>query len=143
VKLHPILPGYWCVPSALMALTGLDGESVIQPALNRHMERGGLLDLVTGATMRAAQRSLEEFGYRVRRYRGKEPLGAQVRTWAQRSIERWPGRALLIATHRHAMVIQDGRVYDTWTPHGALGGEHPFAKTRVDWAALVEAPLNV
>lgn len=135
--IHPIPPGYWCVPSAIIALTGEDGQSVVQPAINRHAKAYGLLDLVVGVSMPTARAVLEELGYRVRAYRGAK-LRAHLATWARRSAERYPGRALLVATRDHALVVSDGRVYDTFTPAGAAGARHPYARTTVVWAALVE-----
>lgn len=138
MNLHPIPPGLWCVPAAIFALTGADPESVIHPAINRHDNARGLHDLVVGtrvATTGAAV--LAELGYRVRRYKG-ERMRARISTWAARSAARYPGRALLVAVRGHALVICDGRVYDTHTPHGASGAAHPFAGAVVVYAALVE-----
>ena len=138
VKIHAITPGAFCVPSALQALTGADLQSVIYPALNRHAKRWGLLDVCAGEQMESAEGVLSELGYNCRMYRG-EQLRAHVATWARRSAERWPGRALLIATRTHALVVQDGTVYDNHMPLGAPGAQHPFARTTVVWAALVES----
>lgn len=137
--LHPILPGAWCVPSALQCLTGADYASVIHPALNRHGHARGLTDMVVGASMTATEATLRELGYAVR----QTTISArhQLRWWAARSADRYPGRALLVATagrDPHALVVQDGRVYDTFTPVGAPGADHPFARAQVRWCALVE-----
>lgn len=138
MKIHPITPGAFCVPSALQALTGADLTSVIYPALNRHGRRWGLLDQVTGEHMSAAAAVLDELGYRVRHYRGADPLRAHVATWAKRVQARWPGRALLLATRSHALVTKDGSVYDNHVPLGVEGAHHPYARSIVTWAALVE-----
>lgn len=138
--MYPIMPGGWCIPSAIQCLTGADYESVIHPSLNRHSgaaEMRGLLSMVTGVVMNVAVLSLRELGCHVRRYRG-DSLGSHVATWARRSADRYPGRALLIATRSHALVIKDGRVYDNHLPAGAAGEDHPFAKCPVVWCALVE-----
>lgn len=145
MNLHPILPGGWCVPSAIQCLTGADYESVIHPAINRHATRlrretPDLLDLVVGTDVEYVARAvLEEMGCDVRQYRGIViPLHSQIRTWAKYSLEKYHSRALLVTVRGHALVIKDGRVYDTHAPHGAPGDEHPHARCRVTWCALVE-----
>lgn len=140
--IHPIPPNLWCVPSALVALTGAPWDSVIHPALNRHNPRSvktgdTLTGLVVGATTQAALATLAELGYTTRRYRGDNPH-AQVCTWAARAAIKYPGRALLLFTTTHALVAADGRVYDNHAPHGPPGAEHPYARTRVADAYLVE-----
>lgn len=135
MHLHPITPGLWCVPAALTALTGADPISVIQPALNRHGGARTLTGLVVGSTIDAALKTLVELNYTARRY--KQPdVRARVSSWAKRSQNKYPNRALLVHIPRHVMVIQDGRVYDTWTPHGAF--DHPLAGSVVDAVYLVE-----
>lgn len=140
--IHPIPPGLFCVPAAIVALTGADIESMVIPAINRHSGYNhGLLDTVPGVSMSTATAVLNEFGYNVRPYRMDAEAGpkrAHVATWANRSQERWPGRTVLVAVNNHCLVISDGRVYDNWSPHGPPGDRHPFAKTPVVWAALVE-----
>jgi hypothetical protein len=143
MKLHPIPPNLFCVPAAVAALTGADLESVVVPGLNRHMQyRGGLMDTVVGVcTREVVPPLLRELGYRVREYRSDAEAGkarAHVATWARRSRERWPGRALLMCTRSHCVVLRDGVVYDNWMPHGVRGEDHPFARSVVVWAALVE-----
>ena len=138
--IHPIPPGLFCVPSALAAITGAPVEAVIVPALNRHMKSQGLLDTVPGVHMHVAHAVLEELGYSVRPYKSGAsagPLRAHVATWAARSL-RWPGRPVLVSTWDHALVIHDGFVHDSWEPRGVLGSEHPFAKTTVVRASLIE-----
>lgn len=137
--IHPIPPGLFCVPAALTAITGAPLETVIVPALNRHMQSQGLLDTVSGVHMHVAHAALEELGYRMRPYRGSAsgPLRAHVATWATRSL-RWPGRPVLVSTRDHCLVICDGFVHDNWEPRGVLGSEHPFARTTVQTAALIE-----
>ena len=138
MNLHPIYPGAWCVPSAIQCLTGADYASVIHPAINRHSHAYGLLDPVVGANVsHVAVSVLEEMGYTVRRYR-KDDLSARIETWAQRSKQRYPGRALLVQVLRHCLVVKDGRVYDTHTPVGAPGARHPYVKSLVQCCALVE-----
>jgi hypothetical protein len=137
VNLHPIPPGLWCVPSALVAITGADFATVIHPALNRHGHAASLTSMVVESTMRAALATLRELGYTPRCYKHGD-LRAHVATWARRSAH-YPGRTLLIGVPGHVMVIQDGRVYDSWTPHGELGAAHPYGKTTVTSAHLVES----
>lgn len=123
MTMHAIPPGLWCVPSALVAITGDDFETVIHPGLNRHMGREHLLELVTGATMNAAVALLLERGYKVSKYkRGMHRL----KTWGELSRTKYPGRVFLAHVPQHAVAICDGRVYDSWTPHGAQAEEHPY-----------------
>jgi hypothetical protein len=143
--IHPIPPGYYCVPSALIALTGRDPASVIVPALNRHGAGDGrsLLEAPAGVRMDVARRVLEELGFTVRRYRSDAASGklsSRVSAWARRS-ERYPGRPLLISTSgrdAHCLVVQDGQIYDNHVPVGAGPGRHPFRNATVDGAFLVE-----
>ncbi len=140
--IHPIPPGLFCVPSTLVALTGRDPVSVIVPAINRHSHyRRGLHDTPAGVSIPVLTAVLEELGYRVRRYKTEAVAGqvrAHVATWAQRSRERWPGRAIILCTSDHCLTLCDGIVYDNWEPRGVPGREHPYARTVVTWAALVE-----
>ena len=138
MDLHPIPPGLWCVPSALVAITGADWESVIHPSLNRHGGAGSLTAMVVGTTMQCAKAVLVELGYTVRPYKHAERH--TLATWAERSLELYPGRVLLIGVPEHAVVVKDGRVFDTWTPHGGPGGTHPFASDTAITVWLVEAP---
>ena len=139
--IYPIPPGLFCIPSALCALTGRDPVAVITPALNRHSKHQWLHDVVTAEFTHVAVAVLEELGYYVRPYKDNAEGGqlrVTIKTWARRSAERWPGRTLLVTTAKHALVICDGTVYDTWEPMGRPGDQHPFSRTIVDWAALVE-----
>ena len=142
MKIHPIPPGLFCVPAAIRALTGEPLEAVIVPALNRHMGSEHLGDTVAGVnTSRVGTAVLRELRYDVRPYRtgsAAGPLRVHLATWARRSRDRWPGRTLLLTTSGHCLVALDGVVYDNWMPHGVPGAEHPYAKTTVRWAALVE-----
>ncbi len=139
--IHPIPPGLFCVPSAIVALTGADPVSVVVPAINRHSGyKLGLLDTPAGVRPSVFVKVLEELGYNVRQYKSDAASGrlrAHVATWTERS-KKWPGRNVLVSTGGHALVISDGTVYDSWMPHGVSGSEHPFAATTVKWAALVE-----
>ncbi len=138
--IYPIFPGAYCVPSALQALTGADYESVIMPALNRAARNPTLTGAVGPARLSASYIALRELGYLTRPYRNAAssgPLRARLATWGTRSL-RYPGRALLVATNTHALVLAAGRVYDTFTPHGAPASEHPFARIIVTSAVLVE-----
>lgn len=141
-RIWPIFPGAYCVPSAIQALTGADLVSVIHPSINRHSgdKKRDLLDHVTGEKISVAAAVLNELGYNVRAYKSKPnaPLRAHVATWAKRTSERWPGRAVLVATRSHVLVVSDGTVYDNHMPLGAAAAAHPYAKTTVIWAALVE-----
>ena len=144
MKIHPIPPGLFCVPAALVALTGEDITSVIVPALNRHMRSSGLLDTVPGVQMSVARGVLEELGYAMRRYRADAEAGkmkAHVATWAARSL-RWPGRPLLATTSDHCLVVCDGFVHDNWEPRGVLGSEHPFARTTVANVEMIERKVR-
>jgi hypothetical protein len=93
--------------------------------------------MVVGTTMLCARKVLEELGYKVRPYRHHE-RNASLATWASRSLELYPGRVLLIGVPEHAVVVKDGRVFDTWTPHGGPGGSHPFARDVALTVWLVE-----
>ena len=141
--IHPILNGYYCIPSALMALTGAEPTAVLLPAINRHDHNASsLTDNVAGVGLRAAEAVLAELGYAVRRYR-KPDARALLRTWAERS-KKYLGRNLLVCTAGgrktpgHALVLRDGRIYDNHTPVGSAGPAHPFAVCVVDYVALVE-----
>lgn len=141
-RIHSISPGLFCVPAAIQALTGEPLDAVIVPALNRHGGCQHLGDTVAGVSTAITGRTvLSELGYRVRPYRMNGtagPLRAHVATWARRSLERWPSRPLLITTRTHCLVVLDWVVYDNHMPHGVSGDDHPYAKTTVRWAALVE-----
>ena len=136
--IHPIPPGLWCVPSALVAITGEPFDAVIHPALNRHGRADMLTEMVTASSMSAAIATLQELRYRVLRYK-KPDLHAKVSVWAQRSKERYPGRILFVSVERHCVVICDGRVYDSWTPHGEVGERHPYRDDKAYDVYLVEA----
>lgn len=123
--MHPISPGLYCGPAALQALTGEDLGSVLVPALNRHGSGPTLHATVTSVYTRAILAVLKELGYAARPAR--DPKRHTVARWAEKSAERWPGHALLLITSDHVLVLQDGRVYDTFTPHGAAGRGHPYA----------------
>lgn len=135
--MHPIPPGLYCVPSVIVAITGADLMSVVIPALNRAGKEDWLLGPVGGVPTHETVAALESMGWCVRRYRDRDRR-AELRTVARLSKERWPGHALLACTSDHALAVQDGLVYDTYTPHGALGANHPFARDRVSFLALVE-----
>ena len=140
-QIHPILPGYYCVPSTLMALTGAEPTAVV-PVDRRHDRNASLTDNVAGVGLTAAEAVLAELGYAVRRYR-KPDARALLRTWAERS-KKYLGRNLLVCTAGgrktpgHALVLRDGRIYDNHTPVGSAGPAHPFAVCVVDYVALVE-----
>ena len=137
MKIHPIPPGLWCVPSALVALTGDDWESVIQPALNRHAGADTLTGMVVGSTMQAAIATLQERRYKVLRCK---TLGQsrrrldKVATWA---ATKYPGESFLVALPEHAAALHNGRIYDSWTPHGAPAAEHAFKNASVSDLYLV------
>lgn len=139
--LHAPTRGMFCVPTAIEIITGADPESVIFPALNRGCPgRWTLLQAPSGEHMSNARRALEEMGWRVREYRGKQPLGSLVSTWAKR----FPDHTILIAAggkgEHHCLVLRNGNVYDSWEPHGKPGDVHPYHNTKVRWAALVDRP---
>lgn len=123
--------GTFCVPAALEIITGECPQSVIFPALNRHGGADSLLEAVGGAYMHVARKVLEELGWTVRAH--KDVGNHQVRSWAKR----FPDRVLLIATPTHAMVLHDGRVFDSWEPAGKPAGLHAFANVRVTNVYLV------
>lgn len=133
--LHAIPPGLWCVPSALAAITGADVESVIHPALNRHGHEDTLTGLVTGVYRHVTLAALEELGWVARRYKGR---AGKVAALAALSAQRWPGHTLLVFTTQHALVVRDGRVYDSWAPHGPAGADHPYADEPVNGCYLVQ-----
>lgn len=137
MKVHAIPPGLYCVPAAIVAITGADVESVVWPALNRHSESDWLTGPVAAIGMSAAERVLNELGYVVRGYRHEHRQ--RLHTWAEWSRNKYAGRILLLATHDHAMVAKDGMVYDTARPYGVPGWQHPDAKCIVVYAKLVEA----
>lgn len=142
MELHRIPPGLFCVPAAIYAIAGEDIQSVIMPAINRHMDgkRANIHDTVSGVPIHVAAAVLEERGYNVRKYKDGSASGAlraHISTWAKRSMQ-WNGRPLLVATKTHCLVIQDGKVHDSWMPFGCAGEKHPFAKTTVVYVALVE-----
>jgi len=135
-EMYPIPVGLYCVPAALVALTGADFESVIFPALNRASGAQWLIGPVAGIQMGYAKKALEEMGWNVRRYKHSGRLSLAL--WSLMSVERWPERKLLVATDTHALAVCNGRVYDTFTPYGGEGNKHPFAKDIVEWASLIE-----
>jgi hypothetical protein len=136
--MYPILPGAFCVPSALQALTGADYEAEIMPALNRAQRNPTLLDGVAGVNTRCAEAALNDLGYRVRRAKREVFRGKKLGTIAKLSAQRWPGRALYVTVDGHALAVADGRIYDTHTPHGAPGDEHPYRACPVHFVGLVE-----
>jgi len=145
--IYPIPDGYFCVPSALIALTGASPDAVIVPAINRHAKARDLLEAPAGVNVeRVAEAVLAELGYTVRRYKRDATAGklsARVSTWASRSL-RYPGRPVLITTRGdrkspgHCLVVCDGQIYDNHIPAGAAPTEHPFSTAIVSYAALVE-----
>ena len=136
--LHAPTLGMFCVPTAIELITGADPQSVIFPALNRVSRRDTLTGDVAGEHMGNARRALEQMGWTVRAYNGKRPLNSLVSTWAKR----FPDHTILIAAggkdERHCLVLRGGKVYDSWEPHGVPGDFHPFANTKVRWAAIVQ-----
>lgn len=133
--IYPILNGAYCVPSALMALTGEDLESVIFPALNRHAKAQGLLTTVGGAYLEDAERVLNELGYAVRH---AKTLGKhRVATWAKQTLERNYSYPMMLGVRRHVVVAYQGRVYDNHAAHGPAGDKHPYAGAIVTYAVLV------
>jgi hypothetical protein len=136
MQLHPVPEHIFCVPGAIVALTGADPESVVYPALNRATRAEDLLEPVGPSHVQTAIKVLEELGYRARPYK-KPDLRVTVAEWAERSL-RYPGRSLLIRVPRHVLVIQDGRVHDTFAEFGIEGSRHAYAKHTVDYCALVE-----
>ena len=137
MDLHPIPPGLWCVPSALVCLTGAPWDAVIHPALNRHGGESDLTDIVVGARLSVAVEVLDELGYRCRAYRGTNPH-ALVRTWAKLSKEKYPGHALFVRVVGHVLVVKDGLIYDNHSPHGAAGDKHTFSNTKSTHVYLVQ-----
>lgn len=136
LPLHRPPPGMWCVPTALYTLTGADIESVIHPALNRHGHDKSrpLTGLVVGSSINAAIATLMELGYSTRRYKHN---AHRLSTWQQMSTTRYPDRTFLLGVPGHVLVAQNGRIYDTYTPHGA-STPHPYATALVTTAYLVE-----
>jgi hypothetical protein len=135
--IYPIPPGLPCGAAALALLTGEDPYATIIPALNLHGGELQLLQPRPGATVAALKGVLTDLGYNSRCYRHGTGLRNTIVTWAEKS-HRWPGRALLLTTGTHALVCQDGRVYDNHAPHGPPGAEHPYARRLVRTVHLVE-----
>jgi hypothetical protein len=79
--------------------------------------------MVVESTLPAMIAVLEERGWTVRRYKHGSH---RISTWANLSKNKYPNRILFVCTKEHAMVVENGRVYDSWTPHGELGEKHPF-----------------
>jgi len=129
--MHPIPPGLWCVPSALVAITGDDWQSVIQPALNRHGGASTLTGMVVESTMRAAIATLQERGYKVMRCKTLGPGRRRLDKVAAWAAAKFPGESFLIGAVEHAMAMCDGRIYDSWTPHGAPAAEHAWSTASV------------
>ena len=128
-KLHPIPPGFFCVPSAICAITGEDALSVVVPALNRHNRENTLLEQIVGVHVRHAHSVLRELGYEVRRSVGPERT---VSAWGKLFSQ----EIVLAAAEEHCVIIHDGRVFDTWTPHGEPASNHPFHDAKV-WSAVL------
>ncbi len=138
--IHPIPNGLFCVPSAICALTGADAASVVIPAINRVDRAASLLEPPAGVAVTTARAVLAELGYVTRRYKQAD-LRARLSTWATRSAQRYPGRTLLVTTSGrpgHALVLEDGRIYDNHLPAGAAPTAHPFSHHLVDEVLLVE-----
>jgi hypothetical protein len=133
--IYPIPPGQYCVPSALACITGAEMFSVILPAIHRHRKDPFLFGEVAGVNLHSAYKVLDELGYTVRQ--AKELGRHQLRWWANRSIERGWKHPLLVSNTGHAFVIFEGRVYDTFQPHGPAGEDHPGAQTIITNAAIV------
>ncbi len=140
MTIYPIPDGLYCVPSAICALTGADAASVVVPAISRHTRAPDLLEPPAGVALRAARTVLAELGYRTRAYT-RPDLSARLHTWATRSATRYPGRTLLVTTSGrpgHAVVVEDGKIYDNHLPAGAAPRAHPFSHHLVDQVLLVE-----
>jgi hypothetical protein len=142
MELHKIPCGLYCVPAALYAITGADLQSVIVPALNRHMykKNANLFDTPAGVKRIDYEAVLNELGYHARRYKDGSVSGnlrVHVATWANRSLK-WPNNPLLASTNDHCLVIQNGKVWDNHAPLGCDGKEHPFAKTIVVQIAMIQ-----
>lgn len=135
--LHPIPPGLYCVPSAIVAVTGADVSSVVMPAINRAEGRDDFLTPAAGVYQRHTIQALQLMGYRVSRYKGGD-VRARVSTWARRSVERYPGCKLLVFIPEHVVAVCDGRVYDNHAAHGPQGDDHPFANSVAKEVYLVE-----
>jgi len=137
MMVYPIPPGLFCVPSAIIALTGADLESVVIPALNRAQETPYLRGPIAGVSVPCIEAVLRELRCKVRHYKSGN-LRAPLSTWATRSLK-YPGRTLLVCTVGHALVIADGKIYDTYTPYGEAGDRHPCSHDTVVYAALIES----
>ncbi len=138
--IHPIPDGLFCVPSAICAITGADPSSVVIPAINRHDRAASLLEPPAGVAVTTARAVLAELGYVTRRYK-HDDLRARLSTWAARSATRYSGRTLFVTTSGrlgHALVVEDGRIYDNHLPAGAAPRAHPFSHHLVDEVFLVE-----
>lgn len=135
--MYPIPVGLYCVPAAIVAITGADVESVVFPALNRIQKGGWLTGPIEGVDVFEIQTAFESMGWHVRRYKDRARR-AQLRTWAKLSKERYPGYKLLLCTNDHCLAVEDGLVYDTFTPYGEEGACHAFARDIITFAAVVQ-----
>jgi hypothetical protein len=135
-RIFPIVPGLFCVPSALVALTGADFASVIFPALNRAARADTLTGAVAGAFIRDTLTVLDEMGYDCRRAKAKERR--KVMSWAKLSADRNYPYPLLLHVRSHVVVAFQGKVFDNHMPHGPIGHDHPFAHSIVMDAYLVQ-----
>jgi hypothetical protein len=129
--IHKIDPGYFCVPSAIQAITGEDMLSVIMPACNRVSRAMGLQDEVIEVSITHTLKVFQDLGYRILRYK----LGnlGDVGNWRNR----FPKSTMLLFTDEHVVVAYNEFVYDNHTPMGKPAASHPFSKTMVRHAYLI------
>lgn len=131
--IFPIPPNLYCVPAALVAITGAPLDAVVLPALNRAGANPTLLDDPGPTTMRVAEEALSLMSYRV--LRPREPLHGSLLTHARE----WSSKEhpVLASTRHHALVIWRGKVYDTFVPGGCEAETHPHARKRLTHAAMI------
>lgn len=136
----PIPPGLYCVPSAIIALTGAEPHSVVFPALNRVQKSPWMHGPVGGVHIHHTKEALGQMGWNVREHKGTgmHEGRARLKTWALRSGGRYKGLRLLVATTDHMLALYDGKVYDCNTPYGGDGAKHAYANDTVRWAAVIE-----
>lgn len=141
MKIYPIPPGLYCVPSALVALTGEDFESVIFPALNRAQGDTRLTFPVAAVNRDDYLAVLDQLGYVARAAR--DPQRHKVKTWTKRALNRAYPNPLLLRVPGHVVVLWTGRVYDSLAPHGPLAADHPCADQVATHVWLVQPKKGV
>jgi hypothetical protein len=137
-ELYPIPRGLSCIPSALVAITGLDHWTVIYPLLLDYYPAGGVKLANDGAVAKArdgvALDILDRLGFDCQAMPGgPQPLSA----WSRRSEARYPARVFLISFETHVAVLRQGMVFDNISPRGCAGIWHERRDEEVEVAHWV------